>query len=57
MNSKCIPIIRLREIVAKGGRTAMKKNRLEAVVKALKKQKLVIAYCCCGTKKTSSTAC
>lgn len=35
----------------------MDKKKLEALLKELKQKELLIAYCCCGNKKTSSTAC
>lgn len=34
-----------------------KNKNVEALLKELQKKQLVIAYCCCGTKKTTSTAC
>ncbi len=29
----------------------------EALLKMLEEQKIVVAYCCCGTKRTASTSC
>lgn len=30
---------------------------LEAFIKKLEEKQVIVAYCCCGTKRTASTAC
>lgn len=32
-------------------------KELEALLQTLKEEEVIEAYCCCGTKKTSSTSC
>lgn len=36
----------------------MEKNaNIEALLKKLQKDNVIVAYCCCGTKRTNSTSC
>lgn len=32
-------------------------KNVEALLKELQKKKVIVAYCCCGTSRTTSTAC
>ena len=32
------------------------KEKREALLKALQEQQVIVAYCCCGTKRTSNPA-
>ena len=35
----------------------MKQLMVKTLLTKLQKEKVIVAYCCCGTKKTSSTSC
>lgn len=34
----------------------MEQNKVEECLEKLKEEKIIVAYCCCGTKRTSSTS-
>jgi len=34
-----------------------KNEKVKALLEKLEKEQVIVAYCCCGNKKTTSTAC